>query len=134
MAAPAMGRPGSGVPIYDFVCRDCRAKTEVFTRSVSTPVSAACSRCGGTNVVRAVSRFAFVRSDSEVYGDLGKVLDVDVDPDDPESMAYWAKNMKDTLGDDADPQLDDLIREGAAAGAGAGFAEAGGDETFGGMD
>ncbi len=100
------------MPFYDYLCTACRARTEVFTRTVHMPVAAVCSRCGGTELRRAVSKFAFVRSDREVYGDLGKVLDVDVDAEDPEAMAHWARKMKETLGDDADPQLDALIREG----------------------
>jgi putative FmdB family regulatory protein len=100
------------MPIYDFVCRSCRARTEVFTRTVAAPVNAICSNCGQTDLARAISKFAFVRSESEVFGDMGKLLDVDVDENDPEAMAHWARRMKDTLGDDADPQLDELIREG----------------------
>lgn len=100
------------MPLYEFICATCRAKTEVFTRTVASPVTATCSKCGGADLRRAISKFAFVRSEGEVFGDMGKLLDVDVDPDDPEAMAHWARKMKDHMGEDADPQLDELIREG----------------------
>ncbi len=100
------------MPLYEFVCATCRARTEVFTRTVASAVTATCSNCGGADLRRAISKFAFVRSEGEVFGDMGKLLDVDVDPDDPEAMAHWARKMKDHMGEDADPQLDELIREG----------------------
>ncbi len=101
------------MPLYEFVCASCKTRTEVFARSVTTALAPSCRRCGGRELRRAVSRFAFHRSESEIYGDMGKLLDVDVDENDPEAMAHWARKMKDRLGDAGDPELDELIREGS---------------------
>lgn len=106
------------MPLYEFVCASCMARTEVFTRSVTAVLAPSCQRCGGRDLRRAVSRFAFHRSESEIYGDMGKLLDVDVDENDPEAMAHWARKMKDRLGDAGDPELDELIREGSGLASG----------------
>ena len=99
------------MPLYAFLCSACRKRVEVFARTVSSPLSPVCDGCGGQELRRAVSAFAFHRSDGDLYGDMGKFLDSDVDENDPEAMAHWARGMKEQLGDDADPELDELIRE-----------------------
>lgn len=44
------------MPIYEFVCRDCRALTEVLVRSPEDKVEMRCSSCGSGEMQRVLSR------------------------------------------------------------------------------
>ena len=55
------------MPIYEFTCNACKAPLSVFVRSMGSEVSAKCEKCGGTDLTRAISSFAFLgasRSDA----------------------------------------------------------------------
>ena len=101
---PAAYTPG--VPVYEFACNACGARVSVFTRSISAPVEAKCDRCGSTDLRRLISRIAVLRS--------GGGVDLDnldgLDPSDPRAMAAWARQMQQEMGDDAGPEMEDMIQ------------------------
>jgi putative FmdB family regulatory protein len=59
------------MPIYEFRCDDCGRLTSVFVKSMSESVEAACSGCGGGKLSRALSRFAYHRSEQQVLDQYG---------------------------------------------------------------
>ncbi|MBI4338305.1 MAG: zinc ribbon domain-containing protein [Chloroflexi bacterium] len=59
------------MPFYDYRCQQCRAKTTVFTRSVSASVQPTCSQCGSTELQRLVSTFAYHKSVQTVHEESG---------------------------------------------------------------
>ena len=96
----------STMPVYEFACNACSAPVSVFVRSISSPVSGECARCGSKDLRRLVSKFAFTRS--SFSGDLD-ALDQLGDVDDPQAMASWARKMQDKLGDDLGPEFNDMV-------------------------
>jgi len=59
------------MPIYEFKCRDCGRLSSVFTRSIASPVDAECKHCGSRALERALSRFAYHKSEQSVLADYG---------------------------------------------------------------
>jgi putative FmdB family regulatory protein len=101
------------MPIYEFACEDCRKRVSIFQRSMNQATVAHCPECGGGNLRRLVSSFAFHRGidfDEDPAWDEG-VFDDDVDEDDPQSVARWARSMSGRMGADLPPDVEaDLAR------------------------
>jgi putative FmdB family regulatory protein len=93
------------MPVYEFTCNACGAPVSLFVRSISSPVSGKCERCGSTDLRRMVSRFAVLRAGGGVDLDSLEGLD----ENDPRAMAAWARQMQTEMGDDAGPELQDMI-------------------------
>ena len=54
------------MPIYEFECQDCKARTSIFVRTVSSEVSEICASCGGS-LARIISRFGVSRSVQSIH-------------------------------------------------------------------
>lgn len=97
------------MPIYEFGCADCRRRTSVFVRSVSSPVTAVCEHCGGKRLVRLISKFAVHRAGSGGgFGDDGGDMP-DIDENDPRAVARWARQMSAETGEDLGPEFDEMV-------------------------
>ena len=100
------------MPIYEFRCNTCGRTVSVFQRHVNTAVSARCNHCGGEDLTRLVSNFAFHRAAGSPID--GADFDEDalmagVDENDPRSVARWARRMGDQLGEDMGPEFDEML-------------------------
>lgn len=95
------------MPIYEFGCADCRRRTSVFVRSISSPVTATCEHCGSKRLVRLMSKFAVHRAGGgSSDGDDGMP---DIDENDPRAVARWARQMSDETGEDLGPEFDEMV-------------------------
>lgn len=54
------------MPIYEYVCGDCRSKFERYVRAWGEPV--ACPACGSAGVEKQLSRFAMAAGGSGQAG------------------------------------------------------------------
>jgi putative FmdB family regulatory protein len=99
------------MPIYEYRCHDCRRRVSVFFRSFSEiEDEPACPRCGGTNLVRLISRVAVVRSEDSRMDDLtDPSMMAGLDEDDPKSIARWMRKMSAETGEDMPPEFDEVI-------------------------
>ncbi len=107
------------MPIYEYLCQDCRRRVSILVRSINNPGTPACPRCGGRRLERLMSRFTRVRSEDDrldALADPGKFGDLD--ESDPQSVARWAKKMGkelgEDLGEDFDQAMEEAMDEGAA--------------------
>ncbi len=99
------------MPIYEFRCNECRRVTSVFTRSMSSPVTALCQRCGSNDLQRLISRVAVLRSEDEIVSSFDESELGDVDEQDPRSMARWVRKMSARMGEPLDAEMEaDLDR------------------------
>jgi putative FmdB family regulatory protein len=97
------------VPVYEFACNVCGAPLSVFVRSVNTPLTAACERCGSGDLRRLVSKFAVLRGSSGSDLDsLGGMMD-GLDDADPQAMAAWARQLQRESGEDMGPEFDAMV-------------------------
>ena len=96
------------MPIYEFACNACRARTSIFVRSFSAEVNARCERCGSGDLRRLISRVAVMRSDDFSGLDDGALMS-GFDENDPKAMASWARKMQREMGEDAGPEFDEMV-------------------------
>jgi putative FmdB family regulatory protein len=120
------------MPIYEYRCGGCGRKVSLFFTSFSVAESRAeagenrCPRCGSPELTRVMSRARAVRAgskggayDGEMGADLGEngmgALDDDllsgINQDDPREVARWARQMKESLGEEVDlgPDFDQAL-------------------------
>ena len=94
------------MPIYEYRCADCRRRSSIFVRSISSTVRPRCEHCGSAKMSRLMSKFAVHRA-AGGGDDLGG-LD-GIDESDPRAVARWAREMKDEMGEDLGPEFDDMV-------------------------
>jgi putative FmdB family regulatory protein len=115
------------MPIYEYRCHGCTKKVSVFQRSMTAVSTPRCPECGGGELSRLVSQFAFHRG---VDFDDGPEFDDEafmdgVDENDPASVARWARQTADRMGEELPPDFDDQLAGMDAGGLGEDF---GGDD------
>jgi len=99
------------MPIYEYRCQNCNARTSVLWRTFSEAESQhpRCARCSSTDLVRLVSRVAVLRSEDSRLEDLadpGKLAGLD--ENDPRSIARWMRKMSGELGEDLGPEFEEV--------------------------
>lgn len=99
------------MPIYEYRCQDCRRRVSRFYRSFSdVQDEPACPRCGGTRLVRVISRVSVVRSEDSRLDDLADPSMLDgLDEEDPKSLARWMRKMGSEVGEEMPPEFDEVI-------------------------
>ena len=100
------------MPLYEYRCQDCRRRSTVLVRSISSPPEPSCEHCGGGNLTRLISKFSFRRS----WGDsLNWAPDSDYPDDpyseDPKEMAQWMRRMQHEMGEQVSPDFDQMLEE-----------------------
>lgn len=100
------------MPIYEYVCHACHGRFQKLVQGFADPPGLACPRCQGTDVRRALSRFAVVKSEESRMEALADPANfAGLDENDPRSIAQWARRMGKELGDDAGEDWDELVDE-----------------------
>ena len=61
------------MPIYEFVCQQCRGLTELLVRNTKDKIEMKCSDCGSTELQRVLSSVNSVVSDGAGQGGLGRL-------------------------------------------------------------
>jgi putative FmdB family regulatory protein len=105
------------MPVYEYRCSACAAKTSVFRRSISTddecPV---CERCGSTETERAVSAFATPKTEQQVLENYG-TPGLGASPEayrDPRQIGRWVEQQFDDMGVEMPDQTRQMIDEARA--------------------
>ena len=88
------------MPVYEYRCHGCRGKSSVFARSMADPQGLSCSHCGGTDLQRAISGFAYHRSMSRVWEESGppSMMGDDEYYKDPRNIGRRTEERLDQLG------------------------------------
>ena len=100
------------MPIYEYICLDCRRRVSLFFRSFSEAETASptCPHCGSTRLVRRISRVAVVRSEESR---LESMMDSDflsgLDENDPRSLARFMRRMSNELGEDLGDEFEEVV-------------------------
>ncbi len=80
------------MPIYEYKCRRCGRLTSVFQKTTAARLARArCKTCGSRRLERAVSGFAYHRSESTILGDYGSEPKRLEDYKDPRQIGRWAE-------------------------------------------
>jgi putative FmdB family regulatory protein len=100
------------MPIYEYRCRDCGARSSFLVGVTSERVAIACRRCGSEHMDKLISRCRYVMSEDTR---MEKMLDPsafgDLDEDDPKSVARWARKFGSQLGEDVGEDFDEMLED-----------------------
>jgi putative FmdB family regulatory protein len=98
------------MPIYEYRCNSCSRRLSLFQRQMNSPADAVCPHCGGTDLIRLISRFAVVRNEDQMLDSLeDEAMFAGVDETDPKSMAAWARKMQSKMGEEVEPEFEEMI-------------------------
>ncbi|MFN2115689.1 MAG: FmdB family zinc ribbon protein [Anaerolineae bacterium] len=119
------------MPIYEFLCRDCNRVFSFLARSADTAKQPTCPRCGGVQMEKQVSRFAFVRGagkSTEGAGAAGAESDPlddprveremmrlmrdaeNLDENDPRQLGQFMRRMTELTGEPMDAEMEEAVR------------------------
>src|SRR5512141_3499307 len=105
------------MPIYEFLCLDCRRKTTAIVLSRARVNEVRCKKCGSANLERLFSRFAMPKSEDARLESLADPSAMgDIDENDPKSVARFMKRMGQEMGEDLGDDIDQAIEEEMAGG------------------
>jgi putative FmdB family regulatory protein len=100
------------MPIYEYHCPACNGRFQKLVQGFSDPAGLACPRCGATEVRRAVSQVAVVRSEEARTESLADpAMFAGLDESDPRAIARWAKKLGKELGEEAGEDWDSMVDE-----------------------
>ncbi|MFQ3630830.1 FmdB family zinc ribbon protein [Roseiflexus sp.] len=104
------------MPIYEYLCPQCNGRFQKLVYGFRDPEELACPRCGATEVRRAISRVAVLKSEeSRIEALADPSMLAGLDENDPRSIARWAKKLGKELGeeagDDWDAMVDEMLEE-----------------------
>ena len=89
------------MPLYEYLCLDCRRRTTVLQLSIANPKPVSCASCGSTKLSRLMSRFASPKSEEARLESLADPdTSGDLDESDPEGMRRFMSKMGDEMGED----------------------------------
>ncbi|MBI3013901.1 MAG: zinc ribbon domain-containing protein [Candidatus Tectomicrobia bacterium] len=98
------------MPIFEYLCHDCRRKFSLLVGVSAHEVAASCPRCGGTNYRKLISRIARVRSEEAIMEELADPTKIG-DPENPRDLARWARKMGSALGEEGGEDFDAMVDE-----------------------
>jgi len=85
------------MPIYEYKCKACGRLTSQFVRNVARETAPACQHCGG-RTARALSRFAYHKSEARVLEEYGAMPRSAEDYKDPRQIGRWVEKKFDDYG------------------------------------
>jgi len=100
------------MPLYEFRCQKCQTRTSILVKSVAEPFTARCSACGGSDLVRVISTFAYHKSMQTVWEESGEPKDFP-GPDyykDPRNIGRRVEKRFGEMGLEVPPQVKEKIQ------------------------
>ena len=100
------------MPIYEFVCQNCRKRVSLLVRDVSAPFAPKCLSCGNTNLSR-VSGFAYHKSLKTVWEESDEPTMHPGDDyyyKDPRNIGRWVEKKFQNMGQQLPSQIQKKIQ------------------------
>lgn len=101
------------MPIYEYYCRDCRKRVNLFFRTITAAAEAepACPHCGGDHLHRLVSRVAILRSEEARLESLADpAMFAGLDEEDPRALGRMMRQLSNEMGEEMDdPEFNEVI-------------------------
>ncbi len=99
------------MPIYEYWCRDCRRRVNLYIRFSAEASQPTCPQCGSTNLRRLFSTFAIHKSDGSIYDSIlsDSHLVKGLENDDPRALAEWDRRMGSSGDEKTAPEYEDML-------------------------
>jgi putative FmdB family regulatory protein len=120
------------MPIYEYLCPSCNRVYSFFSQGAERDKQPTCPKCGGNDLRKQVSRFAFVRRSGESGGVGGPETGGPDDPlddprieremmrlmrdaehmdeNDPRQLGRFMRRMSELTGEALDPEMEEAVR------------------------
>lgn len=98
------------MPTYDFVCRQCQQRFDVFlsfSEYGKTPVQ--CVHCQSTDVRRRMTKVRIAKSEESRLDGLADESAFEGMEDDPQAMGRMMRKMGSEMGEDMPPEFDEVV-------------------------
>ena len=105
------------MPIYEYLCLNCKKPFAFLVGIIADSEEPWCTRCGAKKLRKLISRVARVRSKESSLQDLADPSKLG-DMDDPKAMARWAKEMGRSMADETGEELPEDFDEMMESGPG----------------
>ena len=98
------------MPIYEYLCRDCRKRSTLLILSLTSSTPPACKQCGSHALDRLLSKFSSPKSEEARIASLSDPDSFDgLDENDPESVSRFMKHMGDEMGEDVGEEVEAMM-------------------------
>jgi len=100
------------MPIYEFMCQNCCKKSSFLIRNPAAPFRLECPFCGGSNLSRTISSFAYHKSLKTVWEESGEPTMYPGEDycKDPRNIGRWAEKKFQEMGEEMPSQLEETIQ------------------------
>jgi putative FmdB family regulatory protein len=101
---------GIDMPVYDYRCKECRKRFEVFMSYSEYGVrQVVCPKCGSDNIQRRIGRVRIARSDESRLESFDDPSGFEGLENDPQEMGRMMRKMSGELGEDMGPEFDEVV-------------------------
>lgn len=98
------------MPIYEYLCRDCRKRSTLLILNLANPAPPACKQCGSQSVDRLMSKFSSPKSEAVRLASMSDPDSLDgLDENDPESVSHFMKQMGNEMGEDVGNDVEAMM-------------------------
>ena len=98
------------MPSYEYRCLNCKRRFEVYlSYSQFGKQTSQCPHCNSENVQRRIGRVRFARSEESRLDEMADPSRLAGLEDDPKAMARMMRSMSAEMGEEAGPELDEVI-------------------------
>ena len=98
------------MPIYEYLCRECRKRSTLLILSLSGSTLPSCKHCGSQSIDRLMSKFSSPKSEETRLEALADPDRLDgLDENDPESLGRFMKHMGDEMGEDVGEEVEAMM-------------------------
>ncbi len=100
------------MPIYEYYCKDCQKRVNVFFRTMSTASddAARCPNCNGANLQRLVSRIRVLKSEADRLESLDDPAMLSaLESEDPRAIAGFMRKMSAETDSPPDAEMNEVI-------------------------
>lgn len=99
------------MPVYEYICQACKRRTSVFVRKIGQEVSPVCASCGGRDLSRAFSSFAYHKSMATIHEESGSPDTAGPDYySDPRNIGRWTESKFEQYGMEMPSQVKEMIQ------------------------
>lgn len=100
------------MPVYEFQCKDCKQRTNIFVKSISEHLSPVCPKCRGKNMARLISSFAYHKSIATIHEEAGEPTMFPGSDyyKDPRNIGRWTEKRMKELGTEMPDSVKEMIQ------------------------
>ena len=98
------------MPLYDYVCLDCKQRFDIFfTYAEYGSKAVVCAHCQSANVRRRLPRVRVAKSEESRMESLADPSALAGLEDDPKAMGAMMRKMGREMGEELPPEFDDVV-------------------------